>query len=264
MFKINAGKASLLAVIVSLGFTSFLLLKSLTTLVLAVPPTSSPTPTPETITICHATAANSNPYITQNPAKNGDVSGHDGHNGPVWFDGIIEAWGDIIPPFTLDGRSYLGQNWTTEGQAFYNNGCNIPSSSPSPSPSTSPNPSPSPSPSVSPLPSPSSSPEPSPETSQSPSPESTPTPEVLSDVCANIDGIQTSVPDGLHLDASGRNCVAFELGGAPTPPPVTGQVLGATALGGTGKAEENIFLAFFTLGSILTAAGVRRLAAPKK
>ena len=259
MFKINAGKASLLAVIVSLSFTSFLLLRSLTSLVFAVAPAS--------VIICHATNSDTNPYVTESPNIQNDgslVGGHLDHTGPIWFDGIIGAWGDIIPPFTLDGRSYLGQNWTTEGQAFYNNGCNIPSSSPSPSPSTSPSPSPSPSPSVSPLPSPSSSPEPSPETSPSPSPESTPTPEVLSDICANIDGIQTSVPDGLHLDASGRNCVAFELGGAPTPPPVTGQVLGATALGGTGKAEENIFLAFFTLGSTLTAAGVRRLAGPKR
>ena len=249
MFKINAGKASLLAVIVSLGFTSFFLLRLITTLVFAGQP--------ETVTICHATASNSNPYVVQNPAKNGDVSGHDLHDGGVY---PTDPWGDIIPPFTFDGGSYPGQNWTTEGQAFYNNGCNIPSSSPSPSPSTSPSPSPSPSPSVSPSPSPSTSPEPSP----SSSPESTPTPEVLSDVCENIDGIQTSVPDGLHLDASGRNCVAFELGGAPTPPPVTGQVLGAVALGATGAAEENIFYALFTLGSILTAAGVRRLAAPKR
>ena len=36
-----------------------------------------------------------------------------------------------------------------------------------------------------------------------------------SDVCVNIDGIQTSVPADHHLDASGLNCVQFQLGGAP-------------------------------------------------
>ena len=251
MFKKNVGKASLLALIVSLGFTSFLLLKSLTTLVLAVPPTSSPTPTPEIITICHATASNSNPYITQNPAKNGNVSGHDGHNGPVWFDGIEDDWGDIIPSFYYDDGEglYPGKNWDEWGMAIWENDCEIPELNGDDGeecdegqifdPETE-------------------------ECVPEESPTPTPTPVQTVDVCANIDGDQVNVPDGLHLDASGRNCVAFELGGAPTPPPVTGQVLGSTALGGTGKAEENIFLAFFALGSILTAAGVRKLAAPKR
>jgi len=87
---------------------------------------------PETVTICHASASNSNPYIVQNPSKDGDVGGHDIHNGPVWFDGITEEWGDIIPPFSYDDGSYPGKNWTTEGQAFYNNGCNIPTITPEP------------------------------------------------------------------------------------------------------------------------------------
>ena len=88
------------------------------------------------------------------------------------------------------------------------------------------------------------------------------------DVCANIDGDQTGVPDGLHLDASGRNCVAFQLGGPPPPPSggavLAGQVLGATTLGATGGAEENIFLALFALGSILVGTGVRKLGVPRE
>ena len=261
MFKINSGKASLLAVIVSLGFTSFFLLRLITTLVFAD---------------AAQIGGEENGYSCVGEEDN-RWKIEDGNSAtlPVGYtfeSVVVKAGQNCVPvyPTNTDPTCYsvaiVGQTVTvTDTEIENGSSCKDvshlegtylldPGSSPSPSPS----------PSVSPLPSPSSSPEPSPETSQSPSPESTPTPEVLSDVCANIDGIQTSVPDGLHLDASGRNCVAFELGGAPTPPPVTGQVLGATALGGTGKAEENIFLAFFTLGSILTAAGVRRLAAPKR
>ncbi len=78
------------------------------------------------VTICHSTSSQSNPYNVQNPAKTADVSGHDGHDGVVWYPGITVAWGDIIPPFAYIGGTYSGQNWTTEGQAIFNNGCNIP------------------------------------------------------------------------------------------------------------------------------------------
>lgn len=92
----------------------------------------------------------------------------------------------------------------------------------------------------------------------------TPVPTPRTDVCDNIDGIQTSVPDGKHLDASGLNCVEFQFGGPPPPPPATGgQVLGATTLGATGAAEENIFFALFTLGSILAGVGVRKFTSSK-
>ena len=85
---------------------------------------------PETVTICHATNSDANPYVTQNPAKNADVGGHNGHNGPIWFDGITEDWGDIIPPFDFEDGSYPGKNWSTEGQEIYNNDCNIPAEEP--------------------------------------------------------------------------------------------------------------------------------------
>jgi hypothetical protein len=85
---------------------------------------------PETVTICHATNSNSNPYNVQNPSRTADVGGHDGHNGPIWFDGIEVDWGDIIPPFDYDDGSYPGKNWTTDGQAIWNNSCNIPDAPP--------------------------------------------------------------------------------------------------------------------------------------
>jgi hypothetical protein len=37
-----------------------------------------------------------------------------------------------------------------------------------------------------------------------------------SDICANIDGFQSNVPDGMHLDASGKNCVNWG-GSGPAP-----------------------------------------------
>lgn len=91
---------------------------------------------------------------------------------------------------------------------------------------------------------------------------STPTPEpTVYDVCANIDGVQTSVPDGLHLDASGRNCVAYQLGGPPTggnsggavlgssSVSDPGQVLGASTTAKTGMAED-------VIGSLLVVVGL--------
>jgi hypothetical protein len=78
----------------------------------------------ETITICHASASNTNPYITENPAKDGDVSGHADHTGPIWFDGITVTWGDIIPAFTFDGGSFPGLNADALGLAILANGCN--------------------------------------------------------------------------------------------------------------------------------------------
>ena len=60
-----------------------------------------------------------------------------------------------------------------------------------------------------------------------PTPTISPTP-FENDVCANIDGIQTNVPKDYHLAANGRDCVQFELGGAPEPPSTSPQVLGAS------------------------------------
>ncbi len=125
-----AGKASVLALVVALVVSSVLLGKS-STVVFATEQSV------DNVRICHATDSQSNPYT--NPTVDPDSilknSGHDSHNGLVWYSGIADhSWGDIIPPFHYDytqGNNhhvgdYAGKNWS-DGQAIYNNGCNIPS-----------------------------------------------------------------------------------------------------------------------------------------
>lgn len=84
------------------------------------------------ITICHATRSETNPYVVNTPNKNGDVSGHDKHNGPIWKAGDKAKgvdWGDIIPRFDYNDngvtKHYSGKNWNDEGQAIWNNGCKV-------------------------------------------------------------------------------------------------------------------------------------------
>ena len=71
------------------------------------------------ITICHATASDTNPYVTEtvDEASIENPSGH-GSSG-------VNA-GDIIPPFTDGSFSFAGQNWDPNGQAIWSNGCKIP------------------------------------------------------------------------------------------------------------------------------------------
>lgn len=283
------------------------------------------------VDICHATSSVIHPYVENSPNKSGDVSGHDGHNGPVWFDDIEEDWGDIIPPFTYEvceghgqdkvchNEDYPGKNWTAAGQTIWNNECKIPGEEP------------------------------------------------RTDVCPNIEGDQLEIPEGYELD--GEDCVPIEtpsptptptstngggggVGGGPGEAPVCtnttpvaptllsasvvgvnsikiqwgkvigadhysifygpssgnypysvadtgdtdnfvinglgracfavmavngcapgplsnevctggGQVLGASTLGATGAAEENLFYSFFILGSLLGIVGVRKFASSK-
>lgn len=63
-----------------------------------------------------------------------------------------------------------------------------------------------------------------------------------------------------HLDASGRNCVSFSVpgSGSGTGSTVTGQVLGASTMAGTGMVEDAIFNSIFTLGSLLTSFGIMK------
>jgi hypothetical protein len=91
---------------------------------LIVPP--DPGEVVQKVEICHATGSQQNPYVVNEPDASGDVSGHDDHDGPIWFPGIEEEWGDIIPPFTYDGGTYPGHNWDAWGQLIYANDCNIP------------------------------------------------------------------------------------------------------------------------------------------
>ncbi|MGH3143384.1 MAG: hypothetical protein ACRDO9_09670, partial [Gaiellales bacterium] len=68
------------------------------------------------VTICHS--GNGKNYVTNEPDATADVGGHNGHD----F--------DIIPPFEYQDQSgihqYPGKNWDAEGQAIYDNGCNVP------------------------------------------------------------------------------------------------------------------------------------------
>ncbi|HLB95691.1 MAG TPA: hypothetical protein VJK26_02170 [Patescibacteria group bacterium] len=115
------------------------------------------------IRICHRTRAVTNPYVSirvDRDAVDGDTGNDHGrgdhsveHTGPVFNTDMQQGdrWGDIIPP---DGVP--GLNWTTEGQAIWNNRCRVPGPEPTPrhSPRVSPSPSISPSPEVSPSPTP--------------------------------------------------------------------------------------------------------------
>lgn len=129
----------------------------LTAAALLAPSSTALAAAPDTVIICHSTGAHTNPYVVHTPAKSGDVSGHADHTGPVWFDGITVEWGDIIPPFDYPGGSYPGLNWTTEGQAFYNNDCNIPAVA-TPTPTLAPTPTPT----LAPTPTPTLAPTPTP------------------------------------------------------------------------------------------------------
>ena len=89
----------------------------------------------QSVTICHGTKSNSNPYVTESPsvqangATEGQLTGgHSNETGPLWFDGTQADWGDIIPPYYYPATNYffLGLNWTVAGQAIFNNGCATP------------------------------------------------------------------------------------------------------------------------------------------
>jgi hypothetical protein len=90
-------------------------------------PGDPPPPGEEKIPICHARnfGQGGDPYNRPNPSVDGILNGHAGHDGPVFFEGIEEQWGDIIPPFEHEGGSFPGLNWTPEGQAIYFNNCNV-------------------------------------------------------------------------------------------------------------------------------------------
>lgn len=229
------------------------------------------------VSLCHSTSSPINPYTNPTVSISSSGAPQGGHdNDPD----------DIIPPYHwVDGsgvtQSYPGKNWTDDNQEIWENGCVEPESSPTPSPTITPSPtptdSPSPTPTESPSPTPSDNPSPTPSDSPTPTPtptdeqteEPTPTPSPVlgtstTDVCANIDGDQTSVPDGLHLDASGLNCVAFSVpgpggpgdGGAVLGASTTGgQVLGASTLGEAGTASQKLIF-LLSLGMFLLGSGI--------
>ncbi|MEK7526324.1 MAG: hypothetical protein AAB546_02500, partial [Patescibacteria group bacterium] len=125
-----------------------------------------------------------------------------------------------------ENPGHSGLNWNSNGQAIWNNSCNIARE-------------------VDPTP--------------TPTPTATPTNETT-DVCANIDGIQTSVPSDYHLDASQRNCVQFSVPGAPdNGTGGGGQVLGASIMAATGTGEDLLAM-MFAIGSFSFGLGIRKYA----
>lgn len=69
---------------------------------------------PNSVPICHATGSG---YVMNAPNAAGVYNGHLG--------GSHQDGRDIIPPFEYKGETY-SQNWDAEGQAIFNNGCEVP------------------------------------------------------------------------------------------------------------------------------------------
>ncbi len=72
------------------------------------------------VTICHATNSDSNPYRLVTISQPAILTGHLGDEGPVWSSGMKdrgESWGDIIPAvlgYTL-GQNLAGHAWLERG-----------------------------------------------------------------------------------------------------------------------------------------------------
>jgi hypothetical protein len=78
------------------------------------PVTTSPAPGNMKVTICHATGSTTNPYVAIEVSASAVLNGHGSHEG------------DIIPPFTNQGMTFLGLNWNAQGQAIWEAGCVVP------------------------------------------------------------------------------------------------------------------------------------------
>ncbi len=86
------------------------------------------------VTICHRTNSNTNPYVQitvdESAVDGGNGADHLGqHTGPLWDPTLKEQhikWGDIIPPFDVNGdprpNPSLIANWPS-GQEIFENGC---------------------------------------------------------------------------------------------------------------------------------------------
>lgn len=249
------------------------------------------------VKICHRTASHTNPYTA--PEVDADsIDGDDGndngqgdhyvnHTGPVWYSGIQGEWGDIIPPVT---GVHNGLNWTAQGQGFYNNNCNIPTVTPTPTPTVTPTPTPT----VTPTPTPTATPVPGPGHESSAAIDPNP-------VCSgqNFDASMTLKRDGQPAagvnvkfvyhgeakyavtEANGRAGVAFGYnddsdvefipeGGFPSQKqrvghktddcpvsvtPSNPQVLGASTMAKTGVVEDAMVNMVGLMGAGMTALG---------
>lgn len=245
MTKLNAGKTSILALTTVFAVASFLLGRSI----------SSVSAAKDKVTICHATASSSNPYVTETVDLSSLGDGHGNH-------GVNP--GDIIPP-TAGTDFPNGNNWDATGQGIFNNGCNVPNPSPTATPVCT-----------------DDCPTPPPQfhsvcnkdlscelvegagtnscvtdkdCSQEGTPTPTPTPK----------GTPLSCGGDQHLNAGGTECVSFSQAGAPpgggSP---QGQVLGASTMAGTGSFASTAYLAIMALGGTISAFGIKKFAKASK
>src|SRR5262245_7332852 len=96
-------------------------------------------PPNQKVTLCHATAAENNPYVEITVDENAIANvilgqnGHATHTGPIF---PAPGWGDIIPAFNIPPNSFNGLNNTPEGLAILENGCEIPGPPPTSGPPT--------------------------------------------------------------------------------------------------------------------------------
>lgn len=97
------------------------------------------------------------------------------------------------------------------------------------------------------------------------------TPPTQADMCANIDGVQTTVPADHHLDASGANCVQFSVPGAPEGNgggqvlgTSTGSVLGVSTLGATGAFVGQLMNVISIVGLASIVSGMKVYSSSKK
>jgi hypothetical protein len=87
----------------------------------------------------------------------------------------------------------------------------------------------------------------------------TPTPTPF-DACTNVAGIQTSVPEGwFKVSENSTECREFQMPGPPTgdSSEPQGQVLGASTMAATGSFTENLYLGIMAIGAALTLTGVK-------
>ena len=94
---------------------------------------SASAPAPDKVTLCHATASETNPYVSVTVDENStNLAGHEAHTGPIWQPGDKAAgvkWGDIIPTESAaasNGTAVVGLNDTAVGLAWLANDCNAP------------------------------------------------------------------------------------------------------------------------------------------
>lgn len=112
--------------------SAFIILQTISPLAALPAFAARPTDNPK-VEICHRDNNVKKPYgpkkieVDQSAVDGGGTEDHSSHTGSVATSEAFaqtlkdahENWGDIIPPF--DG--FAGYNWTTEGQAIWNNDC---------------------------------------------------------------------------------------------------------------------------------------------